>query len=93
MSTLYADVTDTDIDQLGMQAIPVACGTRTSPGNTTFTGIALGRAHYRDVTANCRCGDVRLLRTGFFIYSECKEHRMVALGQLVREQGQNGRPA
>lgn len=93
MSTLFSDVTDRDIDQLSTQAIPVSCGTRTSPGNTIFTGISLGRAHYRDVTANCRCKDVRLLRTGFFVYSDCKEHRMVALGQLVREQGANGRPA
>lgn len=93
MSTLFSDVTDKDIDLLATQAIPVSCSTRTSPGFTTFTGIALGRAHYRDVTANCRCSDVRLLRTGFFVYSDCKEHRMVALGQLVREVGSNGRPA
>lgn len=93
MTTLYSDITDNDIDLLTTQAIPVACRTRTSPGYTTFTGIALGRAHYRDVTAKCRCQDVHLLRTGFYLYSNCKQHGMVALDQLVRETGANGRPA
>lgn len=93
MSTLFSDVTDRDIDQLNIQAIPIACGTRTCPGNTTFTGITLGKAHYRDVTAECRCRDLRLLRVGFYLYTDCKLHGMKPRGQLVREQGANGRPA
>lgn len=93
MTTLYADITDNDIDMLTTQAIPVPCATRTSPGFTQFTAITIGKAHYRDVTAACRCNDLRLYRNGKYAYTLCKVHEMRALGPLVREQGANGRPA
>lgn len=92
MTTLFAEVTATDTEDT-QQAVPVTCSTLVTPGFTTFRGIQIGKSHYRDITARCRCSDVRLMRYGFAAYAKCEAHDMTALGPLVREQTTGGRLA
>jgi hypothetical protein len=76
---------DAGTQAVAAEAVEVVCSLRVTPGYTTFTGIVINKAHYRDIGADCNCAGIKLYRYVDSAFSRCDRHGFRALGYLVRE--------
>lgn len=92
MATLYTDLVAPATEFDPSQGLSVPCTVRTTPSNSYFTNITIGKAHYNDIGAMCDCSSIRLLHYGDAAYTNCQKHEYRFIGMLTRAVGKNGRP-
>lgn len=89
---LYTDLVTPIREFDPSQGLAVSCSVRVTPGNSYFTNITIGKAHYNDIGAVCDCSSIRLLHYGDAAYTHCQKHEYRFVGTMTRAVGKNGRP-